>query len=236
MHVFYTPDIAQTLELPEEEAGHCLRVLRLGVGEEIMLTDGKGCFYRAVISAATQKRCVVKVVEKTEQEPFWKGHLHLALAPTKNMDRMEWLAEKATEIGFDELTFLNCRFSERKVIKTERVEKIVVSAVKQSLKARKPVNIVSSLNSTCTNRYFDSFGCIRCRRNTDIRHGHDGRTSVLCTCHSICLTVSLAVNIFVHTLGRNRDKLIVCIITAAFNGCCIIQLIGSLNQCRITCW
>ena len=116
MHVFYTPDIAQTLELPEEEAGHCLRVLRLGVGEEIMLTDGKGCFYRAVISAATQKRCVVKVVEKTEQEPFWKGHLHLALAPTKNMDRMEWLAEKATEIGFDELTFLNCRFSERKVI------------------------------------------------------------------------------------------------------------------------
>ena len=72
-----------------------------------MLTDGKGCFYRAVISAATQKRCVVKVVEKTEQEPFWKGHLHLALAPTKNMDRMEWLAEKATEIGFDELTFLN---------------------------------------------------------------------------------------------------------------------------------
>lgn len=139
MHVFYTPDIAQTLELPEEEAGHCLRVLRLGVGEEIMLTDGKGCFYRAVISAATQKRCVVKVVEKTEQEPFLKGHLHLALAPTKNMDRMEWLAEKATEIGFDELTFLNCRFSERKVIKTERVEKIVVSAVKQSLKARKPV-------------------------------------------------------------------------------------------------
>ena len=139
MHVFYTPDIAQTLELPEEEAGHCLRVLRLGVGEEIMLTDGKGCFYRAVISAATQKRCVVKVVEKMEQEPFWKGHLHLALAPTKNMDRMEWLAEKATEIGFDELTFLNCRFSERKVIKTERVEKIVVSAVKQSLKARKPV-------------------------------------------------------------------------------------------------
>lgn len=80
---------------------------------------------------------MVKVVEKTEQEPFWKGHLHLALAPTKNMDRMEWLAEKATEIGFDELTFLNCRFSERKVIKTERVEKIVVSAVKQSLKARK---------------------------------------------------------------------------------------------------
>lgn len=139
MHVFYTPDIANTQELPEEEAGHCLRVLRLGIGDEVMLTDGRGFFYQAVIAAATQKRCMVKIVSKTEQEPFWGGHLHLALAPTKNMDRMEWLAEKATEIGFDELTFLNCCFSERKVIKTDRIEKIVVSAVKQSLKARKPV-------------------------------------------------------------------------------------------------
>ena len=139
MHVFYTPDIDICLELPEEEAGHCLRVLRLGVGDEVMLTDGKGFFYKAVISAATGKRCQVKVVEKMEQEKFWKGHLHLAMAPTKNMDRIEWFAEKATEIGFDELSFLNCRFSERKVIKTERIEKIVVSAMKQSLKARKPI-------------------------------------------------------------------------------------------------
>lgn len=139
MHVFYTPDIDTCPELPEEEAGHCLRVLRLGVGDEVMLTDGKGFFYKAVISAATGKRCQVKMVEKIEQEKFWKGHLHLAMAPTKNMDRIEWFAEKATEIGFDELSFLNCRFSERKVIKTERIEKIVVSAMKQSLKARKPI-------------------------------------------------------------------------------------------------
>lgn len=139
MHVFYTPDIDTCPELPEEEAGHCLRVLRLGVGDEVVLTDGKGFFYKAVISAATGKRCQVKVVEKIEQEKFWKGHLHLAMAPTKNMDRIEWFAEKATEIGFDELSFLNCRFSERKVIKTERIEKIVVSAMKQSLKARKPI-------------------------------------------------------------------------------------------------
>lgn len=139
MHVFYTPDIAVTCEMPEEEAAHCLRVLRLGVGDEVMLTDGKGCFYKAVISAASGKRCQVRVTETIEQEPLWNGHLHLAMAPTKNMDRIEWLAEKATEIGFDELSFLNCRYSERKVIKTERVEKIVVSAVKQSLKARKPV-------------------------------------------------------------------------------------------------
>lgn len=139
MHVFYTPDIAVDGELPEEEAGHCLRVLRLGVGDEVMLTDGKGFFYKAVITAVTGKRCQVKVVETIGQAPLWNGHLHLAMAPTKNMDRIEWFAEKATEIGFDELSFVNCRFSERKVIKTERIEKIVVSAVKQSLKARKPL-------------------------------------------------------------------------------------------------
>lgn len=139
MHVFYTPDISVNPELPEEEAGHCLRVLRLGIGDEITLTDGTGNFYKAVISAATGKRCQVKVIETIPQEPFWNGHIHLAMAPTKMMDRVEWFAEKATEIGFDELSFLNCRFSERKVIKTERVEKIVVSAIKQSLKARKPI-------------------------------------------------------------------------------------------------
>lgn len=138
MHTFYTPDIAVKAELPEEEAAHCLRVLRLTVGDEVMLTDGKGFFYKAVIDSIAGKRCQVKIVETISQERLWKGHLHLAMAPTKNIDRTEWFAEKATEIGFDELTFLNCRFSERKVIKTERIEKIVVSAVKQSLKAWKP--------------------------------------------------------------------------------------------------
>lgn len=139
MHVFYTPDIATNCEMPEEETGHCLRVLRLGVGDEVTLTDGKGCFYKAVISAATGKRCQLKVLETLPYEKGWTGWLHLAMAPTKNMDRTEWFAEKATEIGFDELTFLNCRYSERKVIKTERIEKILVSAIKQSLKANKPV-------------------------------------------------------------------------------------------------
>lgn len=138
MHVFYTPDIQTKAELPEEEAQHCTRVLRLTAGDEITLTDGKGYFYRAEISAGTNKRCLVAIKETIFQEPLWSGHLHIAMAPTKNMDRNEWFAEKATEIGFDELTFLNCRFSERKVIKTERIEKILVSAIKQSLKARKP--------------------------------------------------------------------------------------------------
>lgn len=138
MHVFYTPDIQIKAELPEEEAQHCIRVLRLTTGDEITLTDGKGCFYRAEISAATNKRCMVTILETIGQDPLWEGHLHIAMGPTKNMDRNEWFAEKATEIGMDELTFLNCRYSERKVIKTERIEKILVSAMKQSLKARLP--------------------------------------------------------------------------------------------------
>lgn len=139
MKLFYTPDINTNNELPEEEAAHCLRVLRLQTGDELDLTDGKGYFYKAVITAASHKRCQVKITDRAKQEPLWTGHLHLAMAPTKNMDRTEWFAEKATEIGFDELTFLNCRFSERKVIKTDRIEKIVISAMKQSLKAWKPV-------------------------------------------------------------------------------------------------
>ena len=148
MHVFYTPDIQTSTELPEEEAQHCVRVLRLTAGDEISLTDGKGNFYRAEISVATHKRCLVNIKETIHQEPLWQGHLHIAMAPTKNMDRNEWLAEKATEIGFDELTFLNCRFSERKVIKTERIEKILVSAIKQSLKARLPrLNEMTDFNS-----------------------------------------------------------------------------------------
>lgn len=139
MHVFYTPDIERSQELPEEEAAHAVRVLRLQPGDKVMLTDGKGCFYQAEISIADKKRCLVNVLEKQPQAPLWKNHIHLAVAPTKNMDRMEWLAEKATEIGLDEITFLDCRYSERKVIKTERIEKILVSAIKQSLKAKLPL-------------------------------------------------------------------------------------------------
>ena len=148
MHVFYTPDIQKNLELPEEEAQHCVRVLRLNIGDEITLTDGNGNFYRAEITAATNKRCLVKILETIPQEPLWSGHLHIAMAPTKNMDRNEWFAEKATEIGIDELTFLNCRYSERKVIKTDRIEKIVISAVKQSLKAYRPrLNEMTDFNT-----------------------------------------------------------------------------------------
>ena len=136
---FYVPDAANQVELPAEEATHALRVLRLKGGDEIFLMDGEGSFYRAEVAAASSKRCLYEIKENMPQKRAWKGHIHLAIAPTKMMERIEWMAEKATEIGFDELSFLNCQFSERKVVKTPRIDKIVISAVKQSHKAWKPV-------------------------------------------------------------------------------------------------
>jgi 16S rRNA (uracil1498-N3)-methyltransferase len=136
---FYVPEASALSELPEEEATHALRVLRLKEGDEMMLMDGKGTFYRAAVTMATGKHCFYQLLETLPQQRTWQGHLHLAIAPTKMMERMEWLVEKATEVGFDELSLLDCRFSERRMVKTPRLEKIVVSAMKQSRKAWKPV-------------------------------------------------------------------------------------------------
>lgn len=142
--LFYAPDIRVTPVLPEEESGHAVRVLRLQAGDAIRIVDGVGGFFRAVISQPHPKKCQV---EGLEELPEIGGHpyrLHIAIAPTKNMDRMEWFVEKATEIGVDEITPFVSRFSERKIIKPERLEKIIVSAAKQSLKSRFPV-----LNPLC---------------------------------------------------------------------------------------
>lgn len=136
---FYVPDAKTTDELPEEEAMHALRVLRLKSGDEIMLTDGDGFFYRAEISVAAARKCMYRLLETLPQQPLWHGRLHLVVSPTKMMDRMEWMIEKATEIGIDRISFIDCDNSERRVIKVKRLEKIVVSAVKQSRKAWMPV-------------------------------------------------------------------------------------------------
>lgn len=108
------------------------------VGDEMFLTDGCGTFYQAEISAANTKHCLYNIRKAQSQETTWYGRIHLAIAPTKMMDRMEWMTEKCTEIGFDELSFLRCQFSGRTTIRTDRIEKIVVGAVKQSRKAWKP--------------------------------------------------------------------------------------------------
>lgn len=136
---FYVPDAANQNELPVDEAMHALRVLRLKGGDEMFLMDGIGNYYRAQVTIAATHHCYYDILEQLPQEPQWKGRVQLGIAPTKMMDRIEWMMEKATEVGVDEVSFLNCQFSERRLIKTTRLEKIVVSAVKQSHKAWKPV-------------------------------------------------------------------------------------------------
>lgn len=139
MHLFYTPDIQNTpYTLNAEESKHCIRVLRLAEGENISLVDGKGAFYNCVITRADAKHCEVECVEKLENYGQRNFRLHLAVAPTKNIERTEWMLEKCTEIGVDEITMIHSRYSERKIVKDDRLEKVVVSAMKQSLKAYLP--------------------------------------------------------------------------------------------------
>jgi 16S rRNA (uracil1498-N3)-methyltransferase len=113
-------------------------VLRKNIGDEILLTDGKGSFFKASITNPHPKRCEFEIIETFERPNPWNFFIEIAVAPTKNMDRMEWFVEKATEIGIDKVTLLCCRFSERKDVKKARLDKIAVSAMKQSQKAIVP--------------------------------------------------------------------------------------------------
>ncbi len=139
MHVFYTPDILKTNLLPEEESKHCIRVLRLKQGDEILLTDGTGMFYQALIIHPDPNHCGVKILKETPDNFSFDYSINISVCPTKNMDRIEWFVEKATEIGISEINFPLCRFSERKELKTNRLEKILISAMKQSGRATLPV-------------------------------------------------------------------------------------------------
>ncbi len=162
---FYVPDAATATELPTDEAMHALRVLRLKMGDEMMLMDGQGCYYRAEVTLAHTKHCMYEVREKLPQERAWQGHLHLAIAPTKMMERVEWMVEKAVEVGIDEISFLNCQFSERRLVKIPRLEKIMVSAVKQSRKAW-----ATQLNEVVN---FDDFMARPCEGRKYIAHCYD---------------------------------------------------------------
>ena len=135
---FYAPDIELTHILPEGESVHCCRVLRLREGDEVEVVDGKGTLHRCRIIDAHPKRTGVEIIESVAEQRHWSPRITLALAPTKNMDRMEWLVEKAVEIGVDRIVFLDCEHSERRMVKPERIERIMVSAMKQSLKSRMP--------------------------------------------------------------------------------------------------
>jgi len=140
MNLFYSPHIkGDTLELDEKESKHSIRVLRLRAGNRVNLVDGKGGWYDAVIEDDHPKRCRLKILSHTPDHHPLPYTLHLAISPTRNMDRFEWFLEKATEIGISEITPLICQRTERTRFNTERLERIIISAMKQSLRAYKPV-------------------------------------------------------------------------------------------------
>ena len=138
MQLFYLENPENEIILSAEESKHATKVLRKKEGDLLNFTDGKGGFYKAEITVADSRKCRLKVVSTEQKEKQHTYHLHIGIAPTKNMDRYEWFLEKATEIGIDEITPIICEHSERKVLKTERCNRILLSAMKQSLKFHLP--------------------------------------------------------------------------------------------------
>lgn len=138
MQLFYQPEISKgVLQLNPEESRHCIKVLRKREGDKIVVVDGYGSLYEVAIVAADPRKCTFTVlsIHKEEKHPF---SIHIGIAPTKNIDRIEWFLEKAVELGIDEVTFLQCDHSERVKINEERLWKKAVSAMKQSVKASLP--------------------------------------------------------------------------------------------------
>jgi 16S rRNA (uracil1498-N3)-methyltransferase len=140
MNLFYgIPSGDGIATLTEDESGHCIRVLRKKNGDKIYFTDGEGNYYHGSILSADPRKCTVTILETTRPPSNKNYSLHIAIAPTKNLDRFEWFLEKATEIGIDTITPVICTHSERRILKTERLQKVLLSAMKQSLKTFLPV-------------------------------------------------------------------------------------------------
>ena len=139
MNLFFSNQIENGIAiLGEEESAHCIRVLRMKAGDDLFFTDGEGNFYSGTIEEPDSKKCLVRIKETKVAFGKRNHSLHIAIAPTKNIDRFEWFLEKATEIGIDEITPVICQRSERRELKTERLKKVLLSAMKQSLKAYLP--------------------------------------------------------------------------------------------------
>lgn len=169
MQLFYNPEIDQDTQqftFDKVESRHIVKVLRKKEGDAVYITNGKGLLFTSKINIASDKRCLVSIF-KTEEKSIQRDYkLHVAIAPTKNNERLEWFLEKATEIGIDEITPIITQNSERKVIKKERLEKIIQSAMKQSLKFHLP-----KLNDAIP---FNKFLNQPLDQNIYIAHCHDG--------------------------------------------------------------
>jgi len=139
MHLFYvTEQIDGLLRFSEEESRHCVKVLRLKIGDDLYLTDGKGNLYKGRVRDNNIKACQISVLERINDYPRLPYNLHIGVSPTKNNDRLEWFIEKAVEIGITEITALACEYSERIFVKTDRVQRLMISAMKQSFRIDLP--------------------------------------------------------------------------------------------------
>lgn len=162
MQLFYNSELCTNTRqfvFNKEESRHIVRVLRKKEGDVLHITNGKGILFFAEITFANDKKCTTSVIKFEQKEKQRDYHLHIAIAPTKNIDRLEWFLEKATEIGIDEITPIICKNSERKIVKTERLEKIIQSAMKQSLKytlpvLNKPIKFSDFLEKDCNSTVF----------------------------------------------------------------------------------
>ena len=148
MQLFYLENPKKEIILSNDESKHAIKILRKKEGDILNFTDGKGNLYKTVITNSNIKRCELKLVSSKQIEKQHNYHLHIAIAPTKNIDRFEWFLEKAAEIGIDEITPIICSRSERKIIKYERSKRILLSSIKQSLKYHLPkINESVSFNN-----------------------------------------------------------------------------------------
>lgn len=153
---FYAPDIAINPILPESDSQHCVRVLRMKEGDTLEVIDGKGHRYTCRLIEAHAKRAHVEIIEKQDVPLSWQNNITIAVAPTKHLDRMEWMVEKLTEIGVNRIIPLLCRYSERKELKNERLEKIAISAMKQSLKTVLPIiDVMTPIKDVITKQMYD---------------------------------------------------------------------------------
>lgn len=178
---FYAPDIATNPILPEGESNHCVKILRKQPGDSIEVIDGKGGAYTCTLLDAHHKHALVEIVERREEPLPWSYNITIAVAPTKHMDRIEWLVEKLTEVGINRVIPALCARSERKEVKTERLVKTAISAMKQSLKAVMPrideMTPISQIIKECTapQRYI----CY-CDDNVEQRHSlaHEAKPGI----------------------------------------------------------
>lgn len=157
MNIFYEPNIKETFRLNEEESRHAVKVLRFAIGDLLTVVDGKGGMYKCQIKTPNEKKCELNIVEESQNYGLRDYYIHVIIAPTKNLDRIEWMVEKCVEIGINEISFIQTRYSERKEIKTGRIEKIAIGAMKQSLKAFLPkINEMISWNEFLKKDYSET--------------------------------------------------------------------------------